>query len=172
MFLHVLEGPSSGVPQRFTGDYFGGHRDEIIIESLNDAIAVLGGTGPLPHLSFSDCQGNGVDTPAFGDPDPHHWPWAPPKNLDFDCLDSFANPLLASGTQATHFGTAAQENRSTYMQALELGRPIIGENVIAPGESGFIRQNADGSGTADPHTGDQANLFRTFTYKPMVLGGP
>lgn len=172
MFLHVLEGAAAGVPQRFTGDYFGGHRDEIIIESLNDAIDVLSGAGPLPHMSFGNCQGARVDTPGFADPDPHHWPWSPPVNLDFDCLDSFANPLLASGTQPTHFGKAAEENRSTYMQALELGRPIVGENVIAPGESGFIRQNADGTGTADPHMGDQANLFRTFTYKPMVLVGP
>ncbi|HZP40759.1 MAG TPA: penicillin acylase family protein [Candidatus Binatia bacterium] len=171
MLLHILDGPSSSVPQRFTGDYFGGHRDEIIVESLLDAMEVLAGTGPLPNMGFRSCQGARVDTPGFGDPDPRHWPWSPPVNLDFDCLDSFADPLLATGTQPTHFGKAAQENRSTYMQALELGRPIVGENVIAPGQSGFIRHNADGSGTADPHMGDQADLFRTFRYKPMRLSG-
>jgi hypothetical protein len=169
MFLHLLEGASAGVPQRFTGDYFGGHRDEIIVESLNDAIAILAGTGPLPRMdTFGLCFGGSVPTPGFGDPDPRHWGWQPVANLDFDCLDSFSDPLIALGTQPTSFGRAPEENRSTYMQALELGHPIVGENVIAPGESGFIRHVA-GHGEADPHMGDQADLFRTFTYKPMRL---
>jgi len=54
------------------------------------------------------------------------------------------------------------------MQALELGRPIVGENVIPPGESGFI-QRVGNTGQADAHMADQADLFRTFTYKPMRL---
>jgi acyl-homoserine lactone acylase PvdQ len=169
MFLHLLEGTHAGVPQRFTGDYFGGHRDQIVVESLNDAIALLSGTGPLPRMGYGLCFGGSVPTPGFGDPDPHHWGWQPDPDLDFDCLDSFADPLLAAGTQATTFGRAPSENRSTYMQALELGRPITGENVIAPGESGFIRELGMIQGQADPHMGDQANLFRTFTYKPMLL---
>jgi acyl-homoserine lactone acylase PvdQ len=169
MFLHVLEGPSAGVPQRFTGDYFGGHRDEIIVESLNDAIALLAGSGPLPRMGYGLCLGGSVDTPGFGDPDPRHWGWQPAQNLDFDCLDSFADPLLASGTAPTAFGRAPEENRSTYMQALELSRPIRGENVIAPGQSGFIHQQPGGPAQADVHMGDQAELFRTFAYKPMVL---
>jgi hypothetical protein len=168
MFLHLLEGPTAGVPQHFTGDYFGGHRDEIIVESLNDAIAALSGTGPLPRMSYGTCSGH-ADTPGFGDPDPHHWGWQPPVNLDFDCLDSFADPLLALGTQPTSFGKAAEENRSTYMQAVEVGRTMHGENVLPPGESGFIHQLPNGQGQADPHMGDQADLFRTFTYKPMLL---
>ena len=169
MFLHLLEGGSAGVPQHFTGDYFGGHRDEIIVESLNDAIRVLSGTGPLPRMGYGMCSGGSAQTPGFGDPDPHHWGWQPPQNLDFDCLDSFADPLLALGTTPTSFGKAPEENRSTYMQALELARPIVGENVLAPGESGFIHHLPAGAGQADPHMGDQANLFRTFTYKPMLL---
>jgi hypothetical protein len=76
--------------------------------------------------------------------------------------------VLAAGTAPTMFGRAASENRSTYMQALELGRRIVGENVIPPGQSGFIRQVGN-TGQADPHMGDQADLFRTFTYKPMRL---
>ena len=90
------------------------------------------------------------------------------KDLDFDCLDDFADPLLALGTAPTAFGRAASENRSTYMQALELGRHIVGENVIPPGQSGFIHQVGN-AGQADPHMGDQADLFRSFTYKPMRL---
>ena len=172
MFLHILEGPTAGVPQNFKGDYFGGHRDEIIIESLNDAITLLSGTGPLPQLSFGACDGSNVSTPGFGTSDPSTWPWSPPVSLDFDCLDSFAEPVLANGTHPTSFGKAPEQNRSTYMQMLEMDRPLRGENVIAPGQSGFIHHDADGKGTADPHMGDQAGLFRDFQYKPMRLGYP
>jgi hypothetical protein len=169
MFLHVLEGPSAGVPQRFTGDYFGGHRDEIIVESLNDAIALLSGTAALPEMGFGKCDGSSDAVHGFGTADPTAWKWQPPVDLDYDCLDSFANNLLAAGTKPTSFGKAPSENRSTYMQALELAKPIRGVNVIAPGQSGFIKHLAFLSGEADPHMGDQAELFRTFTYKPMLL---
>ena len=161
MFLHVLEPATSGVPQHFTGDYFGGHRDEIIVQSLNDAIALLAGTGPLPQMGFGLCTGGSAQTPGFGTPDPRSWGWQPPPSLDFDCLDNFADNLLAFGTQPTSFGRAPEENRSTYMQALEVGRRrIVGENVIPPGQSGYIHHLPDGSGLADPHMGDQAELFR------------
>ena len=56
------------------------------------------------------------------------------------------------------------------MQALEVGRrSIVGANVLPPGQSGFIQDLPDGSGLADPHMGDQADLFRSYTYKPMLL---
>jgi acyl-homoserine lactone acylase PvdQ len=70
----------------------------------------------------------------------------------------------ATGNVAELFG-----NRSTDMQALELSRSIFGENVIPPGQSGYIRHLAPFVGDADPHMGDQAELFRTFHYKPMRL---
>src|SRR5215813_6863742 len=103
-------------------------------------------------------------------PDPRSWGWQPPPSLDFDCLDNFANNFLSFGTEPTSFGRAPEENRSTYMQALEVGRRrIVGANVIAPGQSGFIHHLPDGSGLADPHMGDQAVLFRMYEYKPMQL---
>ena len=169
MLLHVLRGVASGVPQHYTGDYFGGHRDQIIVESLNDAIALLAGTGPLPEMGFGTCTGSDA-VHGFGTSDPTTWGWQPPVDLDFDCLDDFANNLLAIGTNPTAFGKAPSENRSTYMQALELGKPIRGENVIPPGQSGFIKHLGPFMGEADPHMGDQAELFRSFTYKPMKLG--
>ncbi|HXJ35523.1 MAG TPA: penicillin acylase family protein [Candidatus Eisenbacteria bacterium] len=169
MLLHVLRGAQSGVPQRYAGDYFGGHRDQMIVQSLNDAIALLSGTGPLPEMGFGTCDGSGGSVSGFGTPDPTAWGWQPPADLDFDCLDSFADPLLATGTMPTGFGKAPSENRSTYMQALELGSPIRGENVLPPGQSGFLQQQGAGIAKADPHMGDQAELFRTFTYKPMQL---
>src|SRR5262249_40079935 len=69
MVLHFLQGSLSGVPQQYSGDYFGGHRDEIIIESLNDAIGLLQGSAPLPQLDYSSCLGNRIDTPGFGTSD-------------------------------------------------------------------------------------------------------
>jgi penicillin amidase len=172
MALHILDGAAASVPQRFGGDYFAGHRDEILVESLNDAISFLSGTDPLQRLSYGLCNGGDVQTPGFGTPDPAAWPWQSPPNLDFDCLDSFADPLLASGTIPTSFGRAVEQNRSTYMQVVEARNPIRGVNVLAPGQSGFIRHRSDGRGEASAHVGDQADLFRTFTYKPMRLFFP
>jgi hypothetical protein len=169
MLLHILRGAASGVPQHYTGDYFGGHRDQIIVESLNDAIALLAGAGPLPEMGFGTCAGSDA-VHGFGTSDPTAWGWQPPVDLDFDCLDNFASNLLSLGTKPTAFGKVPSENRSTYMQALELGKPIRGENVIPPGQSGFIKHLGPLMGEADPHMGDQAELFRTFTYKPMQLG--
>jgi len=169
MLLHLLRGAASGVPQRYAGDYFGGHRDQILVESMNDAIGLLAGTGPLPELGFGTCAGTSEAVHGFGTADPTQWGWQPPQDLDFDCLDDFANNLLALGTMPTSFGKAPSENRSTYMQALELARPIRGENVIAPGQSGYIKHLGTLMGEADAHMGDQAVLFRTFAYKPMLL---
>jgi len=170
MLLHVLDPAHSGVPLHFRGDYFGGHRDELVVQSLNQAIALLGGTGPLPELGYGRCDGSRAETPGFGTPDPRSWGWQPADNLDFDCLDNFADPLLALGTQPTSFGRAPEENRSTYMQALEVGgKAVVGENVMPPGQSGYIRHLSNGQGIADPHMGDQADLFRSYQYKPMRL---
>jgi hypothetical protein len=131
---------------------------------------LLGGTGLLPQTGYGLCSGGSAAVPGFGTPDPRSWGWQPAPSLDFDCLDNFADPLLALGTKPTTFGRAPEENRSTYMQALEVGRRrIVGANVLPPGQSGYIQHLPDGSGLADPHMGDQADLFRSYTYKPMLL---
>src|SRR5436190_7655363 len=59
MFLHLLEGVIAGVPPHFTGDYFGGHSDEIIIEILSDAIREVSGTLPLCRGGYGLCRGGG-----------------------------------------------------------------------------------------------------------------
>jgi penicillin G amidase len=41
---------------------------------------------------------------------------------------------------------------------------IQGENITAPGTSGFMDRN----GKADKHVGDQVKMFVDFTYKPML----
>jgi len=168
MALHAIDGAASGVPQQYTGDYFGGHRDEIFIESLNQAIDLLQGNAILPRLSYGTCHGN-TDVRGFGTSDISLWGWPVRDNLDFDCLDTLADNMFAAGTLDTHFGTAPEHNRSTYMQFLSAGRPPQGFNVIAPGQSAFIHHLKPGVGKASGHMGDQANLFRTFQYKPMLL---
>jgi penicillin amidase len=42
---------------------------------------------------------------------------------------------------------------------------VMGENITAPGSSGFIRAD----GTESPHLSDQVKMFVDFTYKPMLL---
>ncbi len=168
MALHALEGAQSGVPQQYSGDYFGGHRDEIFIESLNQAVDLLQGTAPLPRLSYGTCNGN-FNVPGFGTSDMTLWGWPDRNNLDFDCLESLTDSMFAAGILPTHFGSAPEHNRSTYMQYLSASLPPVGFNVIAPGQSAYIRHLKPGSGKASGHVGDQAHLFRTFTYKPMVL---
>ena len=168
MALHALEGAASGVPQQYTGDYFGGHRDEMFIESLNEAVDLLQGTAPLPRLSYGTCHGN-FSVPGFGSSDMSLWGWPDRNNLDFDCLDSLTDAMFAANTQPTHFGTAPEHNRSTYMQYLSASRPPVGYNVIAPGQSGYIRHIQPNLGKASGHMGDQAQLFRNFAYKPMRL---
>ena len=168
MVLHSLAGAESGVPQQYSGDYFGGHRDEIVVESLNQAIDLLQGSAPLPRLSYGRC-GKSIDTPGFGTSDLSLWGWPVRNNLDFDCLDSLADNLFAAGTLPTHFGTAPEHNRSTYMQIISASRPPQGVNVIAPGQSAYIRHIQPNTGKASGHVGDQADLFRAFQYKPMLL---
>jgi len=169
MALHILEGAQSGVPQAYSGDYFGGHRDEIFIESLNDAVTLLQGTAPLPRLSYGTCAGGHVDTFGFGTSDLSLWGYQGPSNLDFDCLDNLGDHMFAAGTLPTHFGTAPEHNRSTYMQYMTLSQPPVGFNVIAPGQSALVRHTAQATGLVAAHVGDQVPLFRNFQYKPMVL---
>ncbi len=54
-----------------------------------------------------------------------------------------------------------QMNRGTYNQILSLGKAgPVGENVVAPGESGDARS---------PHFTDQLALYATWSYKPMRI---
>ena len=54
-----------------------------------------------------------------------------------------------------------QMNRGTYNQILSLGKAgPVGENVVAPGESGDVRS---------PHFTDQLALYATWSYKPMRI---
>ncbi|HXW46654.1 MAG TPA: penicillin acylase family protein [Streptosporangiaceae bacterium] len=132
----------------FRGDYFAGHRDQLLVESLNDAITILSGTGTQL----------GQDVPGFGTADIAMWGYRPAQDQDWDSLDP-----LAAGV-VTHCGTSASQNRSTFMMAVDVGpQVVVGRDELPPGESGFI--SADG--VPSPHLCDQVSLFNDFRYKAM-----
>ncbi|MCL5277863.1 MAG: hypothetical protein M1517_08840, partial [Deltaproteobacteria bacterium] len=139
-------------------------RDHIIIYALELAVDQLSGGTPASGAKLAA---------GFTASDPTTWAYIPAEDIDFDAVDSFASPaniiLGSTSVQPTHFGTAPSQNRSTYMQVINLTSPIWGENVLAPGENGFIQFNPDGSGTVGPNFGDQVDLFRAFAYKPMNI---
>jgi penicillin amidase len=132
----------------YTGGYFGGHRGQLLVESLNDAITILSGSGPQL----------GQDVPGFGTTDIVKWGFAPAQDQNWDSLD----PLAPGVT--THCGTSASQNRSTFMMAVDVGpRLVTGRDELPPGQSGFI----SAAGAASPHLCDQVGLFNDFRYKEM-----
>ncbi len=84
----------------------------------------------------------------FGTGDPGRW-HLPVATLAYP-------PLGAGATLLTPF-----KDRGTYNQVVSLlpGGPV-GENVVAPGQSGDVRS---------PHFTDQLGLYATWRYKPMRL---
>jgi penicillin G amidase len=152
---HALAHTSGLVPCDtlcYGGSYFGNHRDQLLVESLNDAITILSGTGTQL----------GQDVPGFGTTQISRWGYRPAQDTNWDDLDP-----LAIGVNA-HCGTSASQNRSTYMQAIEMNDRVIGRNVLPPGQSAFISS----SGVVSPHMCDQVGLFNRFRYKAMPPANP
>lgn len=148
--FHIIAGTHGLVPCGtlcYTGNYFAGHEDQLLVESVNDAITILSGTGTQL----------GQNVPGFGTTDIAKWGYHPAIDTDWNDLD----PLAAGVT--THCGSSASQNRSTYMQAIDLDQKMTGFNELPPGQSGFI----SASGTPSPYMCDQVHLFNSFQYKPM-----
>jgi len=135
----------------YAGGYFGGHTSQILVESLNDAITVLSGTGTQL----------GQQVPGFGTTDIAKWGYQPAQDQNWDSLD----PLAAGVT--THCGTSASQNRSTFMMAVDVGPTVTGQDDLPPGQSGFISS----AGVPSPHLCDQVGLFNDFRYKNMPPAG-
>jgi penicillin amidase len=147
---HLLAHTSGLVPcgtQCYSHSYFAGHSDQLLVESLNDAIAILSGTGGQL----------GQNVPGFGTANVAKWGYHPAVDQNWDSLD----PVAVGVT--THCGSSASQNRSTYMMAIEMNAAVTGFDVLPPGQSGFISK----AGVASAHLCDQVNLFDDFTYKPM-----
>src|SRR5579859_1334815 len=150
LLYHILAGTKGVVPCGtlcFTGGYFAGHTNQILVESLNDAITILSGTGTQL----------GQNVPGFGTTDVAKWGYKPAQDQNWDSLD----PLAAGVT--THCGTSASQNRSTFMMAVDVGHVVSGQDELPPGQSGFI----SAAGVPSPHLCDQVGLFNTFRYKNM-----
>jgi penicillin amidase len=151
LLYHILQHTPGIVPCGtlcYQGSYLGGHGNELLVESLNDAIAILSGTGTQL----------GQDVPGFGTTDITQWGYQPAQDQNWDSLD----PLAVGVT--THCGTSATQNRSTFMMAVDVGpHGVTGSDELPPGESAFI----SAAGIPSPHLCDQVHSFDAFTYKPM-----
>ncbi len=152
LVYHILSGTSGLVPCNtlcYTGHYFNGTRARIIVQSLNDAIEILSGTGPqLGH------NANG-----FGTSNIASWGWTPSQSINWNSLDPV---LSAVGTTST-CPTSAAQNRSSYFIAMDMAPDPFGYDLLPPGESGFF----NAFGKPSPHLCDQVGLFNAFQYKPM-----
>jgi len=62
-------------------------------------------------------------------------------------------------------GEMAQMNRGTEEHFVRLGEEIHAENVLPPGNDGYIAPD----GSTGPHFDDQLELFKNFEYKPLRL---
>jgi hypothetical protein len=117
------------------------------VESLNDAITILSGTGTQL----------GQNVPGFGTTDIAKWGYQPAQDQNWDSLDPLAQGVT------TDCGTSASQNRSTFMMAVDVGRTLTGRDELPPGQSGFI----SAGGVPSPHLCDQVGLFNSFRYKAM-----
>lgn len=132
----------------YHGSYFSHEEDLILIESVNDAISILSGTGTQL----------GQDVPGFGTTDVAKWRYSPALDTDWSDLDPFAAGYTVD------CGTSASQNRSTFMMAVDVGpRTLTGADVLPPGQSGFLGLD----GVPSPYLCDQVTLFDTFRYKTM-----
>jgi penicillin G amidase len=151
LLYHILAGTRGLVPCGtlcYRHSYFRGHEDQLLVESVNDAIKILSGTGTQL----------GQDVPGFGTSDIAKWGYRPAENLNWTSL---LDPLAIGVT--TKCGVSAAQNRSTFMMAVDVGPAVTGQDLMPPGESGFISL----AHVPSPHMCDQVKRFNNFTYKPM-----
>jgi penicillin G amidase len=150
LLYHILHKTPGMVPCAtlcYQGGYLAGHGNRLLVESLNDAIAILSGTGTQL----------GQNVPGFGTTDISQWGFQPAQDQNWDSLD----PLAVGIT--TDCGTSASQNRSTFMMAVDVGPTLTGQDELPPGQSAFI----SAAGTPSPHLCDQVGLFNDFRYKNM-----
>jgi hypothetical protein len=151
LLYHIMHTTKGLVPCGtlcYKGNYFGGHEGQLLIESVNDAITILSGTGTQL----------GQDVKGFGTTDIAKWGFRPAENLNWT---SELDPLAVGVT--TTCGVSPSQNRSTFMEAVDVGSAVTGQDIMPPGESGFISS----SGVPSKYMCDQVKMFNDFTYKPL-----
>jgi penicillin amidase len=119
-------------------DYFNGNKAGIIYGALEQAVAELNANYCQPTAMF-----------AFFPVTVVGWFMGQPITSTIGDLPPF--PYVDRGTE-NHIVTLAPGQ-------------IPGENITAPGNSGFIAPD----GTRSPHFSDQVDMFLKFTYKPMLF---
>jgi hypothetical protein len=138
----------------YTGTYFGGQQPQILVESLNDAISILSGTGK--QLGHGGVPGFGTATIAT-------WGWVPKQNMTWS--GSMTPVAHAAGiTVKSVCGTSASQNRSTYYIDMDMAPVPFGVQLMPPGESGFVGV----TGTPSPYLCTQVVLFNSFGYAPFT----
>jgi len=146
--IHVFDGDDSKLPLNY--DYLNGEdRDELIVEVLEEALAEL----------ESEYGSNDIST------------WLTEVVIvEFDAQGALPAPTMHA------------MNRGTYNHIAEMPRwkgwhkfwlpPPNAENVIPPGQSGFVYMSFPGgipTPVPSPHAYDQLELYETWTYKPMLF---
>ncbi|MDA8359095.1 MAG: penicillin acylase family protein, partial [Actinomycetota bacterium] len=157
LLLHILAGTSGIVPCNtlcYTGSSFGGHTNSMLIESLDDALTILSGTGPQLARSAT----------GFGTTNVADWGWKPTQSINWDSLD----PVASAAGVTVDCGTSAAQERSSYFLAVDLAPSPVAYDLLPPGQRGFISV----TGVPSPYFCDQLSLFNNFQYKPMAPTNP
>jgi len=127
-------------------DYFNGQKAQVLYRALEEAVEELG--KELPGKPVSQYR---MKTPM----DQFH----PVSVLGYFLMQ----PITSTVETLAPFPAV---DRGTENHIVNLDRTgIVGENITAPGASGFIKAN----GTKSPHFADQVEMFLGFTYKPMLF---
>jgi penicillin amidase len=121
-------------------DYFGGERDATFREAFSAAVSEL--------------------QSEFGD-DPSEWR----EDVQPDALDNMA--LFGMPVGVGDPGDMPFLNRGTENHFVRVGGTddMRAENVLPPGESGYLAPD----GTQSPHYDDQLGMFLDFEYKPLLF---
>ena len=116
LLWHALDGTRGLVPcDRMCAsvDYYGGNPGQVMAAALDDAMGLLAGTGVLPGTHGAH---------GFGTSDITKWGWVPAQNKDWADLDPVANAAADLGLlRKPDLGTSGTENRSTWMQSMDVG---------------------------------------------------
>jgi penicillin amidase len=140
LLLHILQGDSSKLHLRYK-QYLNDTIDAVIIDALDQALLRLENQYNTTNVSL----------------------WLTPIDMvDFSELGSLESPLMP------------YMNRGTYNQVIELPRwtkePLSspkGENVLPPGQSGFVNSQ----GVPSPFAYDQLPLYTSWMFKDMHIIG-
>lgn len=127
-------------------DYFNGQKAQVIYRALEAALAELAKENPGKRVADYR-QKTAMDR------------FHPVSVLGFFLMQ----PITSSLGELPAFPAVDRGTENHIVSLIPGG--IMGENITAPGASGFIR--ADGAKSA--HLADQVQMFVDFTYKPMLF---